>query len=118
MTDAELSALGEEMMAKDQSENIRLAERARKMPYPTPPISLRLSAPLLQSLERLATKQHRKRAGLIQHILWEYVVAHDGIVDATKAAAKPRRAAKASKPNDVAARAKPPTRKSAARKAS
>ena len=36
-----------------------------------------MSAPLLEALERIATAQHRKRAGLIQHILWEYVQAHD-----------------------------------------
>ena len=40
------------------------------------PFSVRLSAPLLESLERLAHQQHRKRGNLIQHILWEYVRTH------------------------------------------
>ena len=77
MTEAESIAEGERILAKDHSENIRLAERAPKMPYPTPPTSLRLSAPLLEALERIAAVQHRKRAGLIQHVLWEYVQVHD-----------------------------------------
>jgi molybdopterin-guanine dinucleotide biosynthesis protein A len=38
------------------------------------PVSVRLSAPLLEALDRLAQKEHRKRGNLIQHILWEYVV--------------------------------------------
>ena len=42
-----------------------------------PPISIRLSQPLLESLDRIAESQHRKRSNLIQHILWEYVHAHD-----------------------------------------
>jgi hypothetical protein len=75
MTDAQSITEGERILAQDQS--TFEFERARKMPYPTPPTSLRLSAPLLEALERIATAQHRKRAGLIQHILWEYVQAHD-----------------------------------------
>lgn len=43
---------------------------------PTPPTSVRLSAPLLESLDRIAAHQHRKRGSLIQHILWEYVREH------------------------------------------
>jgi hypothetical protein len=43
---------------------------------PTPPTSVRLSAPLLESLDRIAARQHRKRGSLIQHILWEYVRTH------------------------------------------
>jgi hypothetical protein len=79
MTEAESIAEGERILAKDHSETIRLAERVRKMPYPTPPTSLRLSAPLLEALERIAAVQHRKRTGLIQHVLWEYVQAHDPV---------------------------------------
>ncbi len=41
-----------------------------KSPAPT---SIRLSAPLLQALDALAERQHRKRGNLIQHVLWEYV---------------------------------------------
>ncbi len=44
---------------------------------PNTPISIRLSAPLLEQLDRLAETQHRKRSNLIQHILWEYVHAHE-----------------------------------------
>jgi len=37
------------------------------------PTSLRLSAPLLEAIDRLAALEHRKRGNMIQHILWEYV---------------------------------------------
>ncbi len=43
----------------------------------SPPISIRLSPPLLVALDRLAASQHRKRSNLIQHILWEYVHKHN-----------------------------------------
>ena len=85
MTHAESIAEGERILAKDHSEAIASGESVRPKPYPTSPISLRLSAPLLESLERLAIKQHRKRAGLIQHILWEYVFAHEGVTTGPKA---------------------------------
>lgn len=39
------------------------------------PISIRLSAPLLKELDRLARKDHRPRGSLIRHVLWEYVLA-------------------------------------------
>jgi hypothetical protein len=45
-------------------------------PIPAPPVSVRLSAPLLAALDRLSHEQHRKRGNLIQHILWEYVQAN------------------------------------------
>ncbi len=38
-----------------------------------PPISLRLSTPLVEALDRIARSEDRKRSNLIQHILWEYV---------------------------------------------
>ena len=41
------------------------------------PISLRLSRPLLEALDRSAERQHRNRSNLIQHILWEYVHSVD-----------------------------------------
>jgi hypothetical protein len=93
MTHAESIAEGERILAQDHSEKIGSAEISKKMPYPTPPISLRLSAPLLESLERLAIKQHRKRAGLIQHILWEYVFAHEGVTAGLKAPPKTKKPA-------------------------
>ena len=37
------------------------------------PFSVRLSAPLLERLDRIARRENRKRGNLIQHILWEYV---------------------------------------------
>jgi hypothetical protein len=79
MTDAELFAEGERILAKDHSESIERAKRVR--PAPTPPISLRLSAQLLDALEKIATAQHRKRANLIQHALWEYVRAQEAATD-------------------------------------
>lgn len=39
-----------------------------------PPISIRLSEPLLERLDRIAASEHRNRSNLIQHILWEYVM--------------------------------------------
>jgi hypothetical protein len=54
------------------------AERADVGPISgQPPISIRLSRPLLDALDRMAAGQHRKRSNLIQHILWEYVHAQD-----------------------------------------
>jgi predicted transcriptional regulator len=85
MTDTELFALGEEMLAEDQSENIRLAERVKKPPNPNPPITIRMMPSLVERLDRIATAQHRKRANLIQHVLWEYVFAQDGVTAGPKA---------------------------------
>jgi len=56
---------------------IARAEIVRSSPHPNGPISVRLSTPLIERLDRLAEGQHRKRSNLIQHILWEYVHAHD-----------------------------------------
>ena len=39
------------------------------------PISVRFSEPLLKEIDRIAKQQHRKRGNLIQHVLWEYVLA-------------------------------------------
>jgi hypothetical protein len=38
------------------------------------PISIRLSAPLLKELDRLAKNDRRPRSSLIRHVLWEYVL--------------------------------------------
>ncbi len=48
-----------------------------------PPISLRLSTPLLEALDRIALSEHRKRSNLIQHILWEYVHGGTDLCGAT-----------------------------------
>ncbi len=53
------------------------AEAAQPVPRGLPPISVRLSAPLLERLDRIAVREHRKRGNLIQHALWEYVRLHD-----------------------------------------
>lgn len=37
------------------------------------PISIRLSEPLLQRLDKMAAREHRTRSNLIQHVLWEYI---------------------------------------------
>jgi hypothetical protein len=39
----------------------------------TAPISLRLSAPLLERIDKLADREGRSRSNLIQRILWGYV---------------------------------------------
>ena len=56
---------------------ITAGEKVAVAPAPASgsPFSVRLSAPLLERLEVLARRQHRKRGNLIQHILWEYVSA-------------------------------------------
>jgi hypothetical protein len=57
-----------------QPEEIEKAELiAGKPGAGPPPISIRLSRPLLEALDRIAEREHRKRSNLIQHILWEYV---------------------------------------------
>jgi hypothetical protein len=59
-----------------QPEEIEKAELSVGKPGAgPPPISIRLSRPLLEALDRIAEREHRKRSNLIQHILWEYV--HD-----------------------------------------
>lgn len=65
------------LLAKSHADVIGHAEIVRAEPNPAPPISVRLSAPLLERLKRIAEKEHRKRSNLIQHILWEYVRSHD-----------------------------------------
>ena len=62
---------------RSHAEELARAEIVRAAPAPGGPISIRLSAPLLERLDRLAQAEHRKRSTLIQHILWEYVHAHD-----------------------------------------
>jgi hypothetical protein len=65
-----------EILAQDQSEHIARAETvrgpARGSSHMTP---IRLSAPLLEALDRLAAREGRKRGNLIQTALWEYVRA-------------------------------------------
>ena len=61
-------------LARSQPEDIARAEIVKGARSESP-VSVRLSAPLLEALDRLAHKEHRKRGNLIQHILWEYVQA-------------------------------------------
>ena len=62
-------------LAKSQAEDIERDEIVKGRRSESP-VSVRLSAPLLEAIDRLAQKEHRKRGNLIQHILWEYVHAH------------------------------------------
>jgi hypothetical protein len=69
-------ALAAEILAEDQCEHIARAEAVRGTPRGPgggPPI--RLSAPLLEALDRLAAREGRKRGNLVQHALWDFV--HD-----------------------------------------
>ncbi len=67
----------EALLASSHADEIGEAAIVRGGAHPNPPISVRLSAPLLERLDRIAAAQHRKRGNLIQHALWEYVRAHD-----------------------------------------
>jgi len=49
------------------------AEIVTKAPNLTAPISLRLSAPLLERLDRWAEDEGRSRSNLIQFLLWDQV---------------------------------------------
>jgi predicted transcriptional regulator len=51
------------------------AKTVRGEPDPNPPISIHMSEPLVERLDRIAEAQHRPRSSLIQQILWEYVYA-------------------------------------------
>jgi len=66
----------ERELARSQADEIARAQIVRGSAKANQPISIRLSAPLLERLDRVAAKQDRKRGNLIQHILWEYVRAH------------------------------------------
>ena len=67
----------EEVLSRSHADSIAAAEIVHSSPNPNSPTSLRLSAPLLERLDRIAELQHRKRSNLIQHILWEYVHAEE-----------------------------------------
>jgi predicted DNA-binding protein len=66
------------VLAGSHVDAIRRATRVQGPPNSNPnsPISIRMSEPLVERLDRIAAAQHRKRSNLIQHILWEYVHAH------------------------------------------
>jgi len=67
----------ERELARSRPEPIAGGEIVKKSKRPEPPVSVRLSAPLLEALDHIAEQQHRTRSNLIQHILWEYVHASD-----------------------------------------
>jgi hypothetical protein len=67
----------DDILNRSHADSIAAAEIVRTAPNPNAPTSLRLSAPLLERLDRLAELQHRERSNLIQHILWEYVRAEE-----------------------------------------
>ena len=61
-------------LERSQADEIVRAERVVGAPGRGPaPISLRLSKPLLERLDRIAADQHRTRSNLIQYVLWAYV---------------------------------------------
>lgn len=60
--------------ARSEHEEIAKGELVVGVAAPNPPISVRMSAALLERLDRLASAQHRSRGNLIQHVLWEYVM--------------------------------------------
>jgi hypothetical protein len=74
---ARISSRTKSTLDRSHADELAQAEIVRSAPHPSAPVSIRLSAPLLERLDRLAQAQHRKRSNLIQHILWEYVHAHD-----------------------------------------
>jgi hypothetical protein len=72
------NAVDDSILSESQVDAIRRAKRVRGAPNsnPNPAISIQMSEPLVERLDRIAEAQHRKRSNLIQHILWEYVHAH------------------------------------------
>jgi hypothetical protein len=71
------SRAAESSLDRSHADDVAHATVVRAEPNPNPPISIRLSPPLIERLDRLAAREHRKRSNLIQHILWEYVHAND-----------------------------------------
>ena len=66
------------LLSQSQADRIDQAEWVESEPSPNAQISIPLTPPLLERLDRMAEKQNRKRSNLIQHILWEYVMAVEG----------------------------------------
>lgn len=64
-------------LEKSQADEIANAEIVTGERGGSAPFSVRLSAPLLERLDRIAKREGRKRGNLIQHILWEYVRAKE-----------------------------------------
>ena len=70
----------EELLADDRPEDIEQAQIVHGEAGALFPTSIRLSAPLVESIDLLARAQHRKRSNMIQYILWEYIHSHaDGL---------------------------------------
>jgi len=67
----------EDLLAQDRPEDIEQGEIVHGALTSHSPTSVRLSAPLLEAIDRLASLEHRKRGNMIQHILWDYVRNHD-----------------------------------------
>jgi hypothetical protein len=65
--------MDEAEFSKSYAESMDDVEVVAKLPNPTSPISLRLSAPLLDRIDRLAVTEGRTRSNLIQRILWEHI---------------------------------------------
>lgn len=69
--------VAEHILSRDNADLIDRAEIVQSSRPSTAPISVRLSAPLLERIDRIAAREHRKRGNLIQYILWEYVRSHE-----------------------------------------
>ncbi len=74
----------EAILNQPLEDDIVNAEVIQKAPYPTAPISIRMSAPLLKNIDRLAAAEGRTRSNLIQRILWEYIRSHRSTPDPKK----------------------------------
>jgi hypothetical protein len=58
-------------LERSHADEIEGAEIVRGAP--ARPVAFRATAPLVASLDRIAKQEHRTRANLISHALWEYV---------------------------------------------
>lgn len=58
-------------LEEDRPDEIAEAEVVRGAS--TKPVSFRASSPLLAALDRVAEKDRRTRANLIQYVLWQYI---------------------------------------------
>jgi hypothetical protein len=67
----------EAILERSLEDKVAAAEIVQGARHPASPVSIRLSAPLLERLDRIAATEHRKRSNLIQHVLWEYVRIHE-----------------------------------------
>jgi hypothetical protein len=102
MTDAELFAEGERILAQDQSKFDDWERVTTKAdPKHNPPITVRMMPDLVEQLDRIAAAQHRSRSSLIQHVMWEYALGQDGVKRPAPAKKTVARAAAPKRPRRV-----------------